>query len=740
MREAAASAPPASPTLGPVPLASASPRPTAARLLLESALVALASVALAAWALGLWRADLGLPLRYAPVDDTKFYLMLAKAIIDHGSYLTNATLGVPFGQQLADYPQGADDLNLLLIRGFAVFCSNPALVLNLFFLATFALAALTAHLALRAEGVSAPVAGVASVLFSLLPYHFFRGESHLLLSAYYSVPLCAHLFLRILAGRPLFARRVAPDSRRITVWVSKRSLVTLVVCVVIGCDNLYYATFAAILLAAAILISAGRRKWPAVLGGMLALGLIALTLSVNLAPTLIYRSEHGVNPRLERSAAADERSNEALSLRLSSLILPAPNGRIRPLAELGARYDKAIAPGYCEGCYASLGVIGSVGFLWLVVCALGTLAGAGAWYGSRRPFRHAALGAALAFAVGTVGGISSLIEFFVTPDIRGWNRISLLIAFFSLLSASLLLESLRRRLDGGRCGRVQLALILIAVLAFGAYDQAGASDAPAYAPGYREYHSDARFVSEIQARLPGGAAVFQLPYVPFPEGYPDTQCCGPVPTYATKYESLRGYLHSSSLRWSYGAIKGRAADWSAQLAGQPLAFLLAAVATDGFDGLWVDPAGFEPFQASRLQAALGSLLHQSPLLSPDHDLWFFDLRRYGSGLQRSQSPARLALLRARTLQPLRTVCAPGGVKVINPSSFPRPAELAVHLASSGSELRRVTFVPGPTLVKVSSPGRILYATATDDGLASFGAGSRPADRLVVGLTGPGCPG
>ena len=45
------------------------------------------------------------------------------------------------------------------------------------------------------------------MLFSLLAYHFFRGESHLLLSAYYSVPLSAYLFLELLGERRLFGAR-----------------------------------------------------------------------------------------------------------------------------------------------------------------------------------------------------------------------------------------------------------------------------------------------------------------------------------------------------------------------------------------------------------------------------------------------------------------------------------------------------------------------------------------------------
>jgi phosphoglycerol transferase len=739
-------------------------------LLLEGLLVALVSVLCAAWALQLWRADLSLPLRYTPVDDTKFYLMLVKGIVEHGSYLSNPSLGAPFGQRLLDYPQGADNLNLLLIRALAVFSGNPALVVNLFFLLSFALASFTAHLVLRSLGVGARAAAVVAVLYSLLSYHFFRGESQLLLSAYYAVPLAAWLFLKLLADAPLLSSR--PGAQGSRAWVSRRTVATILICVVIGSDNLYYATFAAVMLLAGsvVVLTIGRRR--AALQGLAVVALIAATLAANLAPSLLYRAEHGTNSTLERSAAFTEHSDEGFALRLSSLILPAPESRIEPLRHLAAKYDHAIAPGYCETCYASLGSVGTVGFLWLVLGALGALVGAGGWFAARSLLRHASVGVALALAIGTVGGISSLIEVFLTPDIRAWNRISVFIAFLSLLSVAMLLDALLARCSARRRWRLLANATLVAVLAFGVYDQTNPSFVPAYAATSRQWRSDARFVAEIQARLPAGASVFQLPYVPFPEGYPETPVGDQVATYSTKYEALRGYLHSSTLRWSYGAIKGRPADWPAQLRSQPLSYLLPAVTAAGFEGLWVDPSGFEPAKALAIRAALERLLAEQPLISPDGELWFFDLRPYLTRLRAAHPPALLALLREQTLYPVRAECArDGGLVLVNPSSRAQPVTVTAHLARVGSATagsilpgtpdgqasdipasstvvvrRRLLLASGSSTLQFPavehgdrSAGQVLYATVTSDDLTPFATATPGAGgALVPGLTGPPC--
>ena len=587
---------------------------------------------------------------------------------------------------------------------------------------------------LRRLDIGAAVAGVISVLFSLLAYHFFRGESHLLLSAYFAVPLSCYVFLELLGDYRLFAARAPPRARR-PARASRKSLVTIALCVVIGSANLYYATFALALIVSATLIVAARRRRRSALEGLLVIGLIAGTLAANLAPSLVYRAEHGANATVERSAAADEGTNEAFALRPANLVLPVPQSRIVPLRRLAASYDHAIAPAYCESCFASLGTVGTVGLGTLALCLIATLVGAGGWVVERTLLRRASAGAAIALIAGTVGGLGSVLEVFVTPDIRAWNRISVVIAFFSLLAVAVLLDALVAKLRRRRWGGTLAAGLLGLVLVVGVLDQSTDAFIPRYSATAREWSNDSEFVAAIQARLPHGASVFQLPYVPFPEGYPETQPGDQVATYATKYEPLRGYLHSTTLRWSYGAMKGRSDDWSAQLAGQPLPLVVASAAAAGFDGVWVDPAGFEPAKAARVLSGLRGLLGVSPLVSRDRDLWFFDLRPFRGRLERTHPAAALARLRASTLRPLRATCTAGGLALENPQTSPVAAALAVHVVGGGTRSRRLVLRPGETIVRI--PAEVRFATLTDAAQAPFAAGH--GDEVVPGLTGPPCP-
>jgi phosphoglycerol transferase len=743
------------------------------------ALATLLLVSLGAYlALELWRANLSVPFRYAQIDDTKFYFGLVKGIIDHGWYLHNPNLAAPLGQALYDFPQGADNLNFLLIRAISLLSSNYALVTNLFFLLTFPLTGLAAHYAFRRLGVRPAAATACAVLFALLPFHFYRHESQVLLSAYYAVPLGAYLFLAVFAEEPLFPAR--PGAPPALAWASRRSLATLLACVVIGSAGLYYAVFAiCLLLGGALVAGFAHRGRRAVLTGLAATAAIAVTVTVNLAPSLINSARHGGDPAIARTPV----ESEQLGLRLSNLVLPVRSHRLPLLSNLNTQYAADTSPGYCESCNETLGVVGAVGFVLLGLVALAAIAGAAssqtpdrAWRG---PLRPAALGVALAFAVGTTGGISALIAFLITPDVRGWNRISLYIAFFSLLAVGLLLDHARPP-DAGPRRRRLAGLLLMVVLVVGWLDETSTFFVVDYKASAREYQSDRAFGRLIQSRLPPGASVLELPYVPFPEGY---HLAGSAPStaFSTSYDLLRPYLSTDGLHWSFGAIKGRPSDWESALAAKRLDLVAAAAVAAGFQAIYVDPHGYnDPVLAHRVAVGLTELLGSPPLLSPRRDVWLFGLGRYRLRLERRAGPAALAALREATLRPLRTECAttPDVIVLSNPSRSPRPAVLTAALTAplpggvriritfpdGSTELRaldatvahlhrRLLVVPGQSRVRIAIVGDFPFATSpfspafivsvptlVDDAFAPFRTRRRGLEAAlpVAGLVGPTC--
>jgi phosphoglycerol transferase len=159
--------------------------------------VGLACVPILTAILQLWKADWRVPFSY--VGDSMFYSMLIKSICDNGWFLHNGFLGMPWGTDLHDFPL-PDIWHWFFIKLAALLTSDHALILNLAFLATFPLAALAALWVFRQFQVAWPPAMLGSLLYAFLPYHFYRGEPHLFLGAYYTVPLMVLVLLWVCAA------------------------------------------------------------------------------------------------------------------------------------------------------------------------------------------------------------------------------------------------------------------------------------------------------------------------------------------------------------------------------------------------------------------------------------------------------------------------------------------------------------------------------------------------------------
>jgi phosphoglycerol transferase len=538
--------------------------------------------------LKLWDADLRVPLSYYTGDGT-LNLMLIKDAMEHTWFYENPDLGAPQKQLLYDYPVlSGDGLHVVLFRLGGLFTDDPALVMNLFFLLTFPLTAVTAYLVLRRLPVGREVALVVALLYTLVPYHFLRGETHVFLSAYYAVPVGAYLALSVLEGRG-----------RIGLGVGG-----LAALVALASGSFYYSAFTVLLVVvAAVLRFLGTRERRALTAGGFVVGVILAVSLVQLSPTIVYRIKHGTN---EEVAQRYWFESENYGLKITELLLPVDGHRIDALADRKAEYRQQIPQN--EGSAATLGVVGAVGFLWLLAVAVAAVVGIGR---SRELEVHRSLAAltVVAVLVGTTGGLSTLIAV-AWPQIRAWNRLSIFIAFFALAAIALLLEGLRRRLPPAA-----FVAVLVGILALGAADQTTSAFIPPYDAVKAQYQADAESIRTLEARLPARAAVVQLPYEPFPE---------PTPGLRDLYEPAKPYIHSSDLRWSWGAMRGRPDDWAAMYATKPAAELVPAARAAGFAGILVDRRAY-PDQGAATEADLRGVLGSGPEPSPDGRYLFWRL-------------------------------------------------------------------------------------------------------------------
>jgi hypothetical protein len=648
-------------------------------------LAAAVSIAGAAIVLRLWRADLGIPFRGN--GDALFFQMLVKDALQHGWTLTNPSLGAPFGQELYDYPvAGADVLHVIAIKFLGLFSSNPNVVFNLYYLLSFPLAAIAAYAVLRWLRVSAAVAVAGAVLFALAPYPFLRSEYHFFLAHTFPIPLGAYLVLAIYLGRPLFAQRENARAR-LARFATPRTFGTLAICVAVGLSDFYYAAFTALLAGAATLIASATRRELGTLaaGAAVTLAVIATT-AVVLAPSLIYRADHGGNEALSRAPS----ESELYSLNVIGLVMPVENHRIGGLASLRNRYQQATSVGKEP---APLGLVASIGFVWLLVVALALCLGARSRLGRDPRQRSLATANLTALLLGTTGGLSAIIAFAIGPELRTWSRLSIFIAFFAVAALCVLADAAWSSFtQRGSRARMIAVGALAAIVVAAVVEQTSPEMTPDYSQVAAEYHSDDAFVREIARSVPPGAEIFQLPYLNFPD---QLDFAG-----IQDYDHARGYLHSDDLRWSYGAMKGRPDDWQSETVNLPMNVLLPMVSAAGFGGIYLDHFGY-PGHGASAEAQLRQILNVAPVDSPNGRLSFFDMGPYNERLRAEHSPSELAALAEVTLRPLQTQWKKGSwsrdsrvaplttrwaekpsarIEVVNPSSRPRVAFLTMTLA------------------------------------------------------------
>jgi hypothetical protein len=597
-----------------------------ARAAIAYAALALATCAVLFTSLRIGSRDLRVPFVYG--GDGLFYTVVAKAVSQEG-FLHFGRLGAPFGMDLFDWPTGMLlDFSLLALLTRALGGEAGAAV-NVYWLTSVVLTSLAAAWCFRRLALPACVALPLGLLYGLLPYAFYRNVLHLSL-AFHFVPLLCLLLLRVASGQPDAATRA-------------ERVATGAACLLQGLSYPYYGLFAALLapLAAAIGSERARTLAP-VRAALVGLALLGAGIALNLAPSAVYWRSHGANPELDYKSPGD---SEAYGLKIRQLLAPNPESPLPPLRWAAARIAAVPFPLENENATTRLGLVASLGFLALLTVSL--LAGSGVLREAPALLPAAAMLNLAAVLAATVGGFGSVFAVFVTSAIRAWNRIAVFNAFFGLFAAGLLvawlLERAARRSPGAERRAGAAACI---ALALGALEQVSAGHLEDRREADEQrWRTDEAFTREVEALLPRGGLVFQLPHTPTPL---DASAGAMLP-----YDNARAYLHSRTLAWSWGAISGRNGNWQAEVARLAPAEMVERLAAAGFTAVWIDREGWTPSGASpyartatspedALARAAGASVHASG----DGRYAVVPLTGFAAGLRDALGPRRFAEARA----------------------------------------------------------------------------------------------
>ncbi|MBQ7535763.1 MAG: hypothetical protein IJT43_09125 [Stomatobaculum sp.] len=556
--------------------------------------------------LGFMQAGFQYPYAYNGGDDYSL-LSQTKQLIQERWLWSTDRLGAPYGQNLLDYPSVLlQNTEYLSIKFWSLWIKDPVVIVNIQLLLTFVFCSITAYYVLRKLGTGRFLSVCGSLLFAFAPYIYGRAVTHYCLTACYFVPLSVYLcytaYFRedCLQFRTLFKN-----------W--KENFLLLLFCLCIVNNGIgYYPFFTCFLLCVtAVCRWFETGDFKKALTSLKFIAIIVIMTLTALIPAFLYAAENGKNDITSRNLAGVE----VYGLKITQLFIPLYSHGNEFLGTLISKYNSSM-PLINENTTSYLGMIAGIGFVLQMLCFFGLRL-------NKETEKRIFLGCRLSLATVlfmTVGGFISLLATVLqTTSLRGFNRMSIFIMFISIavlcFEGDLLLTKIQKPLI-----KKAIALFIIVLTLFGVFEQSPdilRNPAGLEANGIR-WAEDEYYIGKIEASLQPGDMIFQLPYLPYPEGGGRNQ----LPT----YRLLNGYLHSDTLKWSFGAVKGRDVDqWIqsvSQMNGEEMVRTLIAA---GFKGIYVDRSGMTDEEFQKLHKQLTAIPGMKGFVSKDTFLLFYNL-------------------------------------------------------------------------------------------------------------------
>ena len=571
-----------------------------------------ASVLMTGWPEGLLP-NLKYPFSYQ--SDGLWFLWNIQRIAE-GGWFSAFRNGYPFNVSFLDFP--GSDMGISVVYGIiSCFFDTPTEIFNIFFLLGFVVVFIASFVVSRIIGLNTIFALAASLIFNFLPFHFLRLV-HLPYTWYFVVPLfyCLGLYIFCLSADGFHE-----------ISLLKLSLLHLG-CFFLASFIIYNVLFGGIILGVSGIMGSlkSRRMLNLLLSASLILA-VSLGVLANISPHLKYRFDFGPNAELAKRSAAE---SEYYALKMTHLLLPRRYHRLSSLAEKTERYI-ATSPLNTENTSSSLGIIGVMGFVLAFLLMLSRF--------SNRNIEDRLLffiGILLVlFLFSTIGGLGSVFALLISPLIRGWSRISVFIAYGAIIVFFL---ALQLRIEKSKNMSINQKKPLFAVLAFmmicvGLYDQTVPANRTYNEKTRIHFENDRKFIKRIEDCLPRGSAIYQLPYLPFPEVPPLHQLAA--------YDLVKGCLHSRELRWSYGGTKAREGDYFYRaLAAQPMEKQIEIIQRLGFAGIYLDRRGYAD-NGSEVVGHISEILGEPPMIEQENGaLVFFRLPLPFHATDYSQMSAR----------------------------------------------------------------------------------------------------
>lgn len=557
--------------------------------------------------LGLGGQDLTYPLDYSGGDEMSA-LVSARLVQESGWNIGTDKLMAPdeYYYNTSDVIAGLHNADVFFEKVFLWITGGEiAKTINYVYLSAFYLIAYVAYFVLRQLRIKEWLAAGGGLVYAFLPFIFLRGIGHIVLACYYFVPLAVLMCIWIYEDE----RFMLPDK---DFFRYKRNYLGFIMAFLIASEGIgYWQIFACFFLMVAMLAALLRTKDINYLKrGCISILSVIVSVIISIIPEILCIMQGGTGLEGRDRSMADA---EMYCLKIVQLFLPVNGHRIKPLERLLDTYNEYV-PNVNENWTAYIGIVGAIGFLILIV-----------WLFTNRkdetPLKKRLTVLAdlniCGILLATMGGFGSIIFILGIEIVRGYNRISVFIAFFAIAAVCLILNEWSKKIMKPVWKGVYIAGVSLVML-FAIWEQ-NPSISYDFEGNKAAWLNDKHFFEEVDAVMDENDSVFQLPYAEYPEGV--------VQNDMGHLSHFIGYLHSDKLRWSFGTVDGSETDiWYEETAGLSVDKMIQEILSKGFDGLYINRDAYEKEEWTGLENSIREYTGVTPIVSEDETLSFYKLR------------------------------------------------------------------------------------------------------------------
>jgi phosphoglycerol transferase len=557
--------------------------------------------------------DIRSPVHYQ--GDPLYYLFITKNVMT-ASWPYTASVGLPYESELILFPS-ATYVWILIKKILSLITRDLFIIENLFVYTVTIISGISFYVIARLLRIRVYLSIIGAVLFGLLPFSLSRAFPHQILLPLLAVSIGSYYALLVFyVPYRLFWTRKRPWLQVVKSW-----LPIVIGSILIGLSGHYWVGFGAYLIVMAgvmaSLSSFSRRPF------LLSIGICAIATSVFIVSQLpTFLAAHRINAAVPISARSP--IDQALyGLKVPDLLVPIVTG-IGSLDAKIQRYHQLRYPNG-EGRDNFLGLFGVFGFV-IGLCVF--FSSFTYLFGRHRRKRipmyrwrmvsAASLLSVVAILFGVSNGFGNVFHLFISRNLRAQNRISVYIAFFSFITVLLIAEGVLRKYRHSLKLRWAVGGVVSILALVSVHNQVSWYKVrPLQAQSTLEVAKDKAFFAAFQSRLGTGRRVLQLPIMVFP-GSPPIHALG-------EYEHMKGYLFTTNIGWSYGAVQARPAiAWQHALMQRSTADWIARARAAGFDTILIERKGYED-NANSLIADITRTLSPGRQILDRDDRVVFDL-------------------------------------------------------------------------------------------------------------------